>query len=225
MTFDFEKEIKGTKVHIEIKVSLESLEDKMLLSKGQGYKCSEVIINKKALENPAFVTCYSEGGPHNKPVLGFKFGAAKWLIETYNLDNERTIFIEIPEDSKESFAAELCDLDHNFEQLCEEANKIRDENDQNIAPKDRIQLSYSPRFIAVKYPFDSNRAKEESRLWSEFEGDFDLAEWIEEILEPYCTGLGCGCSKKYEMNYDEYKVIFEKYKKQREIKTTPTINR
>lgn len=213
MEYEFEKEINGKSVKIEIITEVLTQEDAAKITTIRGYKCKSVKINGESLKSPGFVSCYAETNRNEGPALCFKFGMAKWLEEKCGIENKtgQALYINIDKKAQTDYLAMMDKLDADIERLQEEAEALRFKNDNNVRDDDIIEMSYSPQFVRVNYPFDSNRAKEESKIWSQFDGNLDLDDWIELNLEPYCVGLGCGCSKKYKMPFKEYAKLLKDY--------------
>lgn len=216
MEFKFDQEINQQKITFEITTAPLTPEDAAKVTLIRGYKCESVKINGENLKNPGFVSCYAQTNRKEGPALCFKFGMAKWLEEHYGITNTtgQALYININENAKADYLKMMAELDAGIERLQKEAELTRIQNDQNVKEDDIIEISYSPQFVRVNYPFDSNRAKEESKIWSQFDGNLDLDDWIELNLEPYCVGLGCGCSKKYKIPYGEYSKLLKAYEKQ-----------
>lgn len=216
MEFRFETELGGKNAVFELRTAPLTDEDAAKKTTLRGYKCEQVMVNGEALKNPAFISCYAETNKKEGPALCFKFGMAKWMEEQFGIENKKgqALYVGIPESVQAAYLEMLGKLDQEIERLQAEAEKRRDENDKIVRDDDIIELSYSPRFVGVRYPFDSNREKIESKIWSQFDGNLDLDDWIEVHLEPYCVGLGCGCSKKYRVPYREYAALLEAYKAQ-----------
>lgn len=216
MEFEFETQIDGVKLKISLQTAALTEKDAVKSGVVRGYHCAKVAVNGISVDNPAFVSCYRDTYKKEGPEICFKFGAAQMMEKILGLEKQRMVYIPVPENAQAVYLSGLDALDKEAERIQEEAERQRTMNDQNVAPDDIIELSYTPRFVGVRYPKPSNREKEESRVWSQFDGHLDLDDWIEVHLEPYCVGLGCGSQKKYRIPYAEYIQLYNDYKVQLE---------
>ncbi|MDO4289468.1 MAG: hypothetical protein Q4C55_09805 [Eubacterium sp.] len=217
MNFKFRAEINGRAADIEFSLAELTPQDAEKKSPIRGYKCETVCIDGQPLKNPAFVSGYAETFKKTGPALCFKFGAARELEEKFGSADGRKglpLYVLIPEAYKKSYLEVMSAMDDALAALEARAEAQRNYNDAHVKDDDIIEISYSPRFVGVRYPFESNREKEESKIWSSFDGSVDLDDWIEIHLEPYCTGIGCGSSKKYRIPYKEYAALLKDYQAQ-----------
>ena len=215
MCFKFTAVLGDRPVEIEFSLAALTSQDAEKKSPIRGYKCERVTVDGDAVDNPAFVSCYADTFKKTGPALCFKFSAARTLEEKFETEGGKKglpVYVAVPEAAKKDYLALMASMDAKLEALEAEAEARRAYNDAHVKDDDIIEISYSPRFVGVRYPFDSNREKEESKIWSSFDGNVDLDDWIEIHLEPYCTGIGCGSSKKYRIPYKDYAGLLEAYK-------------
>ncbi len=217
MCLKFVTEINGKEAQIAFSLATLTPQDAEKKGPIRGYKCEWISIDEEPLSHPDYVSCYAQTFKKTGPAICFKFGAVQELEERFGQTGTRKglpVYIPIPKDAEAAYLARLEKMDAEIVKLEAEAEAKRNYNDAHVKADDIIEISYSPRFVGVRYPFDSNREKEESKIWSSFDGNVDLDDWIEVHLEPYCTGIGCGSSKKYRVPYKDYADLLDAYKKQ-----------
>lgn len=223
MDYEFNTIINKSQVTLNIRP--DETESAVRIKPGtiHGYPCALVKVNGMTLTHPEYVKCYAQTFRKEGPSLCFKLGAADALRTFTGNGGLGSMTVRIPKEKQEEFLKMIDRLDGQLVRGEEEADQERDENDKQIGIEDIIEMSYSPRFVSVRYPKPSNRAKEESRIWSQFSGNMDLNDWIETNLEPYCTGLGCGSAKKYKIPYAKYEKLLGEYQKQAQTADCDTL--
>ncbi|RBP66766.1 hypothetical protein DES36_105151 [Alkalibaculum bacchi] len=222
MSFIFKKDINGKEVVFEVVAKPHSPNKLITASKYTGYKCSLFKISGKELSQTSDVRCYLETHQKTGPVFYLKNEALSLLEDICNTSfNKDSLYITIPELYKDKYIQMLDSLGLSQE---EEEKKQRDENDKNIQEDDIIYITRSHLYIAVTYPFDSNRDTVESKLLTESIHHEELDSWVENTLAQYYVGMGCGSAQKYKMTYKDYRKFLEEYSSKLSKKSiTPSI--
>lgn len=214
MNFIFEKHIGGKKVIFELTVMPSPSNKIMATNKYKGYKCSMFKVNGVDVYQPSEVSCYLETYQKTGPALCLKKDAVTLLKEFCTIEIEKdSFYVVIPDKCKEDYIQMLNTLDT----IQEEQEKERlEENDKNIKDSDVIYITRSQLYVSVTYPFDSNRELIESKKWTESIKYDALDHWIENVLNQYYVGMGCGSAQKYKMDYKVYQSIRDEYYKKLE---------
>ena len=205
LKFGCSAEFNGKSFDLELELAKPESAGLFEPGKVRGHKCVSAAADGTALNRPDYVSCYTRTFQDVNPAVTLKFEAADSLRSELGIDGKGNITIRIPEEKRQEFLDLIGSLEQGDRDRYEELQKEREERDLNIADDEIVTVSFTPLYVIIRYPFDSIRDKEESKIWTRYREKPELGVWIEENMKPWLEGLGCGQARKYLIPYGDYK--------------------